>query len=135
MTEEEKKARQRGYNKRFYEKNRDRRRAETKAWQQNNPVKCDEHQRRSQLKRLYGLTLAQYDAMLAAQGGACALCPTVPTSRKRLHVDHCHTTGTVRGLLCAECNMGLGKFKDNTDTLLKAVDYIKAAPYAPSPPS
>jgi ATPase subunit of ABC transporter with duplicated ATPase domains len=136
MTEEEKKARQREYNKRSYEKNKDSRRAETKAWQQKNPTKNTEHQRRSQLKRLYSITLAQYDDLLAAQNEACALCASpAPSGRGRLHVDHCHTTGAVRGLLCGECNLGLGKFKDNTDTLLKAVDYLKAAPHVPSPPS
>jgi hypothetical protein len=89
-------------------------------------------QLRDNLKRRYGITLEQYEAMLAAQGGTCALCPTpTPGGKGRFHVDHCHDTGKVRGLLCMRCNTGIGCLNHNTDTLLKAVAYLKAA-HAPS---
>lgn len=59
--------------------------------------------RRSRLKHQFGITPEQYDVLLAAQDGACALCRRAPKKR-RLAVDHDHTTGVVRGLLCTPCN-------------------------------
>lgn len=57
------------------------------------------------LKSRYGLSREQYDAMLIAQSGRCAMCASAPL---RLHVDHCHATGRVRGLLCQRCNLLVG---------------------------
>lgn len=78
----------------------------------------------------YDMTVAEYDAMLAAQGGGCAICgSTDPKGRagsRYFHVDHCHSTGQVRGLLCAPCNLGLGAFRDQPDLLISAIDYLKA---------
>lgn len=78
----------------------------------------------------YGITLAQYDEMLAEQGGKCAICRGAePGARWKgspyFSVDHCHTTGKVRGLLCAECNKGLGHFKDETISLIRAAEYVR----------
>lgn len=85
-----------------------------------------ERARRYQLKAKYGITAAEFDTMLAAQGGGCAVCGTTepPGRGQRFHVDHCHSTGRVRGLLCNECNVGLGKFKDSTDLLRRAAEYL-----------
>ncbi len=74
------------------------------------------------LKRRYGITAADADAMLAEQGGLCAICRVAPAA----HVDHDHATGKVRGLLCFNCNGGLGQFKDRIDVLDSAVVYLKA---------
>lgn len=71
----------------------------------------------------YGLTVADYDALFSAQGGVCAICKR-PPDKKRLAVDHCHTTGTVRGLLCAPCNVSLGSFGDDPRVLLEAAKYL-----------
>lgn len=72
-------------------------------------------------QRTYGLTPEQYDAMLAAQGGLCAIC-----RRDRvLVVDHDHATGAVRGLLCTPCNTGLGLFLDAPAALLQAAAYLE----------
>lgn len=60
--------------------------------------------------------------MFQAQSGRCAICHD--QFEKRPHVDHCHTTGTVRGLLCHLCNVGLGAFRDNTKRLQSAIDYL-----------
>lgn len=64
--------------------------------------------RMSYLFRTYGITEAQYQEMLEAQGGVCLLCCRPPTPDKALAVDHCHKTGMVRGLLCDACNLALG---------------------------
>jgi hypothetical protein len=73
------------------------------------------------LKHRYGLTEAEVDAMIAAQDGLCALCRERPAE----HVDHCHLTGEVRGVLCSCCNQGLGNFRDRADTLRQAIDYLE----------
>jgi hypothetical protein len=74
------------------------------------------------LKRRYGITADQADAMHADQGGLCALCRTAPAA----HVDHDHATGAVRDLLCFNCNGGLGQFKDDPALLRAAARYVEA---------
>jgi len=84
-------------------------------------------ERRSKLKVTYGLTVKQYEDMLAAQNNACAICfSKKPGGRtKMFFIDHCHTTGKVRGLLCMRCNTGLGLFLDNPKFLSNAISYLK----------
>jgi hypothetical protein len=82
--------------------------------------------RRNRLKRLYGMSLEDYDALLAYQNGACALCER--TDRK-LCVDHDHATKEVRGLLCHGCNIGLGNCKDNPRIMRKGAAYLEAPPW------
>lgn len=79
-----------------------------------------------QLERLYGITLEQYEAMLEAQDGVCKICGS-PPGRKRLHVDHCHVTKVVRGLLCSPCNTALGAFKDDEELLERAIAYLRGS--------
>jgi hypothetical protein len=74
-------------------------------------------------RRRYGVTPEQVEAMLAAQGRACAICRT--PINETVAVDHCHTTKVVRGLLCHFCNCGLGYFKDSRDNLLAAAEYLR----------
>jgi Recombination endonuclease VII len=81
--------------------------------------------RKGQLKR-YGISPAEYDALLAKQGGACAICRK--RSKGRLCVDHCHVTGMVRGLLCNECNSALGYLKDDQASLVAALAYLGVLP-------
>jgi hypothetical protein len=84
------------------------------------------NKRKSELKSKYGLSQEQYDAMLVTQGGQCALCRAdAPGGKGSWHVDHCHTTGRVRGLLCHHCNLGLGNFRDNPVVLAAAIEYLK----------
>jgi hypothetical protein len=77
------------------------------------------------LKSHYGMTLEQYDALLEEQGGVCAICGERP--EKHLCVDHCHQTGTVRGLLCRRCNFGLGLYKDDLRRTMGASAYLRRA--------
>jgi hypothetical protein len=81
--------------------------------------------RRSMLKRTYGITVEQYDALVAAQDGHCAICDgTDPGSKGVWYVDHCHKSNAVRGLLCSPCNTGLGHFRDDTHLLARAIEYL-----------
>ena len=73
------------------------------------------------LKRRYGITAEEADALLEGQLGLCAICKTAPA----VHVDHDHATGAVRALLCFNCNGGLGQFKDNPDALHAAAYYVQ----------
>lgn len=81
-------------------------------------------QREYDLFRQYGISLSFYDDLFSVQFGKCKIC-NLETPGKPLHVDHCHTTGKVRGLLCTTCNRGLGHFKDNITNLEKAILYLK----------
>jgi hypothetical protein len=79
------------------------------------------------LKRTYGIDLHDYNKMLAAQNGACAICKKSHTIRKnkRLDVDHDHETGKVRGLLCSYCNQVIGDAKEDIVILENAITYLK----------
>ncbi len=79
----------------------------------------------TRVKAMYGITSEEYKALHTAQKGKCAICGTAPTTKRGLHVDHCHETGKVRGLLCHGCNTALGSFKDNTNLLNNAINYLK----------
>lgn len=82
-------------------------------------------QRRSLMKN-YGITLECYDQMLEDQNHSCKICGFMELGDgKRLHVDHDHGTGDIRGLLCHHCNTGLGLFKDSQELLQKAIDYLR----------
>lgn len=76
------------------------------------------------IKRQYGMTLAEYDALLERQNGGCGICKGGTKGRGRFHVDHCHETGRVRGLLCAKCNILLGHADDDTKLLRSAISYL-----------
>jgi hypothetical protein len=73
------------------------------------------------LKRTYGITRFELDALIAAQGGLCAICQTKPAA----HVDHDHVTGKIRGVLCFTCNVALGQLKDDAALFRKAIDYLE----------
>lgn len=85
-------------------------------------------ERRHHLKSLYGITEEDYKALLLAQGGSCAICGTDRpggNGAPSMHVDHCHNTGRIRGLLCNRCNITLGKMEDSPDLLRIAADYLE----------
>lgn len=75
-------------------------------------------------QRTYGITLEEYGQRFLRQGGVCAICNARPTKDGPLAVDHDHTTGAVRGLLCRGCNVGLGCFTDNVAHMGRAIAYL-----------
>lgn len=88
-------------------------------------AKRTEHHRERWLRQ-YGLTPTDFDAMLETQGGRCAICRGDDHNGRNWCVDHDHATGAVRGLLCTDCNIGLGKFKDDPAILRAAIEYLEA---------
>lgn len=102
-------------------------RARGRAYFHNNKAQALRTGRISRLKHLYGLDEVAFNALMHAQDGRCAICRCEPnTWHGRLVVDHCHTTNVVRGLLCDECNVGLGRLGDgNIDRLRAAIDYLE----------
>lgn len=86
------------------------------------------------LQRNFGITEAHYDLMLKSQNGVCAICGQSETTKsnssnklRRLSVDHCHKTHKIRGLLCNNCNKSLGGFKDDSELLRKAANYLEVS--------
>lgn len=112
--------------------------ARVKAWQAANPDRHRANQKRrrdkpevkarernNHLRRKFGITSEQYEQMLEEQGGVCALCRRTPRHDISLHVDHDHTTGANRKLLCFRCNNALGDLDDDPALLRAAADYLE----------
>lgn len=72
-------------------------------------------------RQKYGLGLAEIEAIVRKQGGVCAVCLTRPAA----HVDHDHRTRRVRGILCVQCNSGLGMLRDDAEWVARAIEYLK----------
>ncbi|MFE5397081.1 endonuclease VII domain-containing protein [Streptomyces sp. NPDC056568] len=87
-----------------------------------------ERNRASYFKRKYNLTEAERDQLVADQGGVCCICLAAPAA----HVDHCHETGRVRGVLCFSCNAALGQFKDRPDAIRRAAAYVEGIAWKPT---
>jgi hypothetical protein len=118
----------------WYAANRESAIANVKRWQQENKDHLNAYRREyrkgrtaaareGHLRRKFGITQADYDALLERQGGGCAICGK-PPGKISLHVDHDHETGEVRGLLCVGCNNALGQFHDDPALLDRAIDYV-----------
>jgi len=91
-------------------------------WYRNNPERSNENKRRFNLKNLYGMSVEDYNGIVARQGNVCAICGN--GREGRLHVDHDHETGAVRGLLCNRCNRAIGLFEDDPIILRRAIAYL-----------
>ncbi len=105
--------------------------AAARIWLKNNKEQTAVTKRTFNLKKNYNMTPKEYDDMMESQSGVCGICGNAESALHsngtpyRLSVDHCHTTGEVRGLLCHSCNRAIGLLKDNVDVLRKAIDYLK----------
>jgi hypothetical protein len=113
----------RAKNHAWHRANKERLTALQKARREADPVKAAKIARNSALKANYGITVSEYDAMFKSQRGKCAICSE--KYGKTLHVDHCHRTNKVRGLLCHKCNMAIGLLQDSTKLLNRAISYLQ----------
>jgi len=102
-----------------------------KAWYEKNKELKQAYDNEWQLMYRYGITRSDFTKMFLEQGGVCAICGQPETQIdkrsgeiRNLAVDHCHSTGVVRGLLCTHCNHGLGKFQDDVMLSQKAIEYL-----------
>lgn len=91
-------------------------------WRAKNPAQHRLLNRASHLKRVYGLSLTGYEKMVTEQLGNCAICGD---SMPEPHIDHCHSTGKIRALLCAPCNHGIGNLKDSATLCFLAASYLQ----------
>ena len=118
-----------------YEQDAEARREYARQYRKENPdfdkrtPAAKEYNWRQQSMKKYGITVAEYDAMFERQKGLCAICGQPEAANRdgeafRLAVDHDHGTGKVRGLLCASCNNGLGRFGDDPERLMAAAAYL-----------
>lgn len=119
------------YHQRYYEKNKEKILARNKAWKEVNYGRFKElaaKWHRSPKGRAYerfrrtGWSPEQYEAAYKAQQGLCAICGVF---KEKLDADHCHLTGKRRGLLCHLCNIALGSFRDNQQSIRRALEYLK----------
>lgn len=111
-------------------------RARARAWVREKRASDPEYASNSRMRSLYGITLEQYEVLLAAQGNACAICRATSSGAagRRFHVDHDHACcpgirscgQCIRALLCTGCNTGLGSFGDDVDRLMAAAAYLLA---------
>ena len=98
-----------------------------KKWSDANPEKAYLSMRGRNLKHKFGLTLEDYEKLLKEQEGKCAICEATEGNSKdwNFAVDHDHETGKIRGLLCNNCNRGLGLLQDSEELLRKAAKYVE----------
>lgn len=134
---EESRKRVKAWNRKWYKKNRAHANKMANKWRSDNR----EHYRKWQseygkanrrkfreynLKRNYGITVDDYEQMLKDQDGHCACCTSTKGCGRTnaLHVDHCHLSNTVRGLLCADCNLMIGKLRDSVGVAINMAGYL-----------
>ena len=101
-------------------------------WESENPERSAYVRRNKQLKNKYGIDIPEYNRILKSKGGKCAICETKENtsaygknSTSSFAVDHCHLTGKVRGLLCNQCNRGIGMLGDSVEGVERALKYLK----------
>ncbi len=122
-------AAQRVWEQAYYARNREKLLGKSQDWQRANPETVLKMRRaytpqRAATQRMvrYGLTEDRYQAMVTAQDGKCAICQRVMTPP---HVDHDHNTGQLRGLLCDNCNRGIGHLKESPQIMNAAITYLR----------
>ena len=129
MTIEEKREQNRVKNLEWRKNNREKCCRATAQWRIKNPY----YERNRKLNERYGIDPESYNEMFRCQKNRCAICGNEEKAKhnrsrkvQKLAVDHCHTTGKVRGLLCQDCNRGIGKFHDDIARLENAIKYLRA---------
>ncbi len=114
----------------YYHKNAERIKLRTKEYRKSHRQIVRDIDRRKHIKKKFGISVEEYDALFLNQNGKCAICDQPETTRQNgserfLAVDHDHDTGQIRGLLCFGCNCAIGNFKDSPRILRKALDYVE----------
>lgn len=122
------KERERARTRTYYEANKEHLRQMDKIWSEANKGRIQAAER----KRRYGISAEQWDAIYRVQGGCCALCRVDLSSlpAKAIHVDHCHATNKMRGILCHDCNTALGKLGDTAESIMRVYQYLIGNLYA-----
>jgi hypothetical protein len=118
-------------------------RAAAKRWRERNPDLVRRKDREHYLRKAYDMSIDDYERLLRAQGGRCAVCgtqdPVLPrgssSSGLTFAIDHDHQTGQIRGLLCTPCNLGIGNLGDDPERLRRAAAYLDAAHASGGPAS
>tara|TARA_R110002073_G_scaffold182180_1_gene340464 strand:- start:65 stop:532 length:468 start_codon:yes stop_codon:yes gene_type:complete len=112
------------YEKEYREKNKEQLAALAQEYYKKNKEQRAAYEKEYRLKSKYGMSLKEKNVLLQKQNNKCKIC-LVEFSNITPNIDHCHTTNKVRGLLCLNCNTGLGHFKDNTKLLTQAINYLQ----------
>lgn len=108
-----------------YKRNRQTCLARRKRWAEENPDKAARLKRKTHLRQKYGISIEQYEMLALTQEYKCAACGDPVIDDVILHVDHDHSTGELRGLLCQGCNLAIGHAKDDPVRLEKAAAYLR----------
>lgn len=117
---------QKEYNKEYRKKNLEKLNANNKKWREANKEQDALVMLRARLKRKYNLSIEEYETLIESQNNSCKVCGTHAKNniKGKLYIDHCHTTGKVRGLLCMKCNSALGLLNDDKTLVQKLFDYL-----------
>ena len=107
------------------EKQKQDRRDAAKRWRERNLESAIKSNRNTMYRKKYGITLYEYNEMLKSQNGVCAICLNFCDTGMNLAVDHDHNTGKIRALLCKNCNTAIGLFKENTNYISRAIEYLE----------
>ena len=123
---EQNKEREKERGRKYYWEHLDSVRAYRKKYNQEHRKKARLQWRKKVCEEKYGISFEEYSEMLSAQNGCCAICGKHESKlKKSLCIDHDHNTGTVRGLLCTNCNRAISFFEDNIEIIKKAVEYFR----------
>lgn len=89
-------------------------------------TRCKECKRESHVASSFGISMQEFRSMVTDQRNSCAICFKHLATTKEMHIDHCHSTGRVRGILCGSCNRGIGLLQDDPDIILSAYNYLNS---------
>lgn len=128
MTLIQKREKNRIKNEKWRNENRSAYRQSAARYRRNHPDRTKNYR----LRTKYGISIEEYYSLLKKQNGKCAICGNEETAthnfykqKQDLAVDHCHKTGKIRGLLCQDCNRGIGKFHEDITILKNAIEYLQ----------
>ena len=90
-----------------------------------NKTKRNLYNKKYNIEKNYGISFDEYLELIESQNNKCQICKYDLTPGKNTHLDHCHTTGKIRGVLCSKCNTGIGQFNDSIALLKSAQNYLE----------